>query len=349
MPGKTSPLPWPLLRESVPAHPWLPSFQALRLRPHYGAALAADSAAFPAGGRLPTADFVWFALLRASRRCPRGCLVAGIRAVSQMGVRRSQGGTHRGQLDSLAQELRCPVRGGHRPHHGWCLLVLRGPLASAEAAAVPLTGGGPVNRRRPPAAAQWVTMVPLTAVVPLTGAGPVNSARGRVIGQGPCGHRRCAQRPCGHRRCAQRPCGYGVCGRRVRGRRFGGGWLAGRAPPVPAAVAALAAASVIAVVTVAAVLALGGTPHHQAAASGPPASSPAPETSASRSAAPSASPSPRPSASTSASGGPARRQRRLPVRQFRPAFRLASRQAGRSRMSAIMSTSAIRPTAAFSC
>jgi len=70
-----------------------------------------------------------------------------------------------------------------------------------------------------------------------------------------------------------------------------------------AAVAALAAASVIAVVTVAAVLALGGTPHHKAAASGSPASSPAPKTSAARSGPPSASPSPRPSASTSASGG----------------------------------------------
>ncbi len=64
-----------------------------------------------------------------------------------------------------------------------------------------------------------------------------------------------------------------------------------------AALAALAAASVIAVITVTAVLALGGSPHHQAAASGFPTSSPAPETSAP----PSASPSPRPSAS--ASGG----------------------------------------------
>ena len=71
-----------------------------------------------------------------------------------------------------------------------------------------------------------------------------------------------------------------------------------------ATVAALAAASAaIAAVSIAAVLALGGTPHHQAAASGSPASSPAPETSASRSAASSASPSPRPSASTSAPGG----------------------------------------------
>jgi Protein kinase domain len=48
-------------------------------------------------------------------------------------------------------------------------------------------------------------------------------------------------------------------------------------------------------------------------------------------------------------GGPARCQSAITGSPIRPAFPLASRRAGRSRMSAIMSTSAIRRTAAFSC
>jgi hypothetical protein len=57
-----------------------------------------------------------------------------------------------------------PGGGGHRPHHVWCLFVLRGPLAPAVAAVVPVTAVAPA-----------MAVVPVTAVVPLTAAVPLTA------------------------------------------------------------------------------------------------------------------------------------------------------------------------------